>query len=90
VDIEVLKILADSEKTGNESNKKITYYEFFKDKHARFTAICLICIWGCWGLMYFGISFNLKNIGGNPYFNVVLLGVCDAVGYPASFLMNSL
>jgi hypothetical protein len=91
VEIEVLQRIADLERNGDETKvKKITYAEFFRDKEVRFTAFCLTIMWGMWVLMYFGISFNLKNLGGNPYLNVILLGLCDAVGYPTSFLMNSM
>jgi len=87
VEPEVLKRISDLESSG-KTTAKIGYIEFLKNKEYLFTTICLMVITTMSVFVYFGISYNLKNMGGDPYWNVVYLGLCDAIGYPVSFLVN--
>jgi hypothetical protein len=90
IEPEVLKRIADLETSGKDSssNAKIGYIEFLKNKEYLFTTLCLMVITSISVFVYFGISYNIKNMGGNPYLNVIFLGLCDALGYPVSFLVN--
>ena len=53
------------------------------------TTLYLMGIWGAWSLVTYGIGFNIKNFPGNIYFNVMLLGAKDAVGYPMSLFISN-
>lgn len=65
---------ADSEKAKLEYNR----WKTFKDKRV-FKAICIFFLaWFANALTYYGISFNMKNMSGDPYLNVFLLGVLDS------------
>lgn len=91
IDIEVLWKVADFDRNSEvEKVEKIGYIEFFKNKEIRFITFCLMSIWSSWAIMYFGISYNIKNVGGNPFLNVIFMGLCDAIGYPCSYFMNSM
>jgi len=46
-------------------------------------------IWFSWAVVYYGLSFNIKNLRGDPYLNMFLMGLSDAVGYPAALLINN-
>jgi hypothetical protein len=83
-----LKQVAEFEQQSTSGFAKIGYIEFLKDRSLRSTTFCLMIVTSCCILALFGITFNMKNLGGNPYINVVLLGLCDSVGYPLSFMLS--
>lgn len=66
----------------------MSYVEFFKNAAMRRTTLCLVAVWCTWVIMYFGISFNFKNIGGDAYLNIVFLGLCDTLAYPIAYLIG--
>ena len=39
-------------------------------------------VWFAYSAVYYGISFNTKNLSGNIYLNMVYMGLIDAVGFP--------
>ncbi|CAL8121746.1 unnamed protein product [Orchesella dallaii] len=51
-------------------------------------AILTLCNVTC-AIVYYGISFNAKNLGGNPYINMLYMGLFDLIGCPASILFNN-
>ncbi|CAG7826474.1 unnamed protein product, partial [Allacma fusca] len=40
-------------------------------------------------MVYYGIGYYIKNLAGNPYLNMVYMGLTDATGYPTSFFFNN-
>lgn len=54
----------------------------FKYKQYRFQLVVLMFAWFASQLIYYGISFNMKNLSGDPYLNVFYMGM---VGLPGSF-----
>lgn len=91
VTIETLYKVADLDgNSGDQNVKKISYVQFFKNKDTRFTTLCLMAIWSAWAVMYFGIGYNIKNIGSKIYLNMIFMGLSDAVGYPCSYFVNSM
>ncbi|CAG7822127.1 unnamed protein product [Allacma fusca] len=96
LDIETLRCIAEKERpktleNSNEEVKQFSYLDFFRNKQLLKTTLCLQCVWFTCGLVYFGISFNIKNLSGDPYMNVVYMGLMDFIGYPgSSFLLMKL
>jgi len=87
VDICVLKNVASLEINETDSSKviKMSFLDFFRNKDLRILTLSLLTIWSSWAIIFFGIGYDMKNIGGNPYINVMLLGIADALAYPAAF-----
>jgi OCT family organic cation transporter-like MFS transporter 4/5 len=85
---ETLKAVADQECSGS-SQTRFSYLSFFREPELRRKSIILMGIWFSWAVVYYGLSFNVKNLSGNPYLNMFLMGVSDAVGYPAALLLNN-
>lgn len=50
----------------------------FKDRKILMCISIFFFAWFANALTYYGISFNMKNIDGNPYLNVFLLGLLDS------------
>ncbi|XP_037027785.1 organic cation transporter protein-like [Bradysia coprophila] len=46
------------------------------------------CVVTC-AIVFYGVSFNAKNLGGNKYLNVFYMGVLDFVASPASMLFSN-
>jgi len=72
---------------ANGRTIRSSYWTILSDRELRARAFCLMTMWFSWSLVTFGLAFNIKNIPGNPYLNVIYMGVTDAVGYPATLLI---
>lgn len=46
------------------------------------------CVVTC-AIVFYGVSFNAKNLGGNKYLNVFYMGILDFFGSPASMLFTN-
>ena len=51
-------------------------------------AILTLCNITC-AIVYYGIAFNAKNLSGNPYLNMLYLGLFDLVASPAPIFLNN-
>lgn len=51
-------------------------------------AIETFCVVSC-AIVFYGVSFNAKNLGGNKYLNVFYMGILDFFGSPASMLFTN-
>ncbi|CAG7816007.1 unnamed protein product, partial [Allacma fusca] len=85
----VQKLAAIDAGPSNENVQRFSYWDFFSRKQLRLPTLYLMGIWAAWSITNFGIAFNIKNFPGNIYWNVVLLGATDAIGYPASLLFSN-
>ena len=45
--------------------------------------------WFSCAVVYYGITFNVKNLSGDPYMNVMYMGLVDFVGFPFGALFNN-
>jgi len=50
-------------------------------------AIETLCNATC-AIVYYGVSFNTKNLSGDPYWNMFYLGLADAIAMPALVIFN--
>jgi hypothetical protein len=94
VSLEILRSIASQEAQANPDGtpkevKRFSYLDFFRDKSLRKPTICLMMIWFSWSLTSFGIGYNLKNMSGDLYLNMVYLGLSDALSYPSPLLTNN-
>jgi len=82
ISITVLEALRKEEEAATEeiNSKKLSYLEFFKHKTLLITSLYLFAIWFSWNVSYYGISYNIRNVPGNIYFNVALIGLANAIG----------
>lgn len=85
--LDVLQKIADQE--GEAADARFSYLDLFRRKSLRRRTIVFIGIWFCWALQYFGISFNVKNFGVNPYLMLTLLGGADSIGFRVALLVNN-
>ncbi|CAL8092517.1 unnamed protein product [Orchesella dallaii] len=69
------------------STTRFSYAEFLRNDSLRGKTLLLMGIWCSWALVYFGVSYNIKNLGGDVHVNMGLLGLSDAIGYRTSLLL---
>lgn len=51
--------------------------------------VLTLCNMTC-GIVYYGVSFNARNLSGNPYLNMLYMGIFDFFGSPSSIWLNNL
>lgn len=85
IDSNILKEIASKE--GKVQTAKASYLDLLRRKELRQVTVCLCSIWFAWGLVYFGIYFNIKNVPGNLYLSVFYMGLADAIGFPSTLLI---
>jgi len=91
IDGELLLEIAKREQMGpsNDVGKvtKPSYLDLFRREDLRKKTFCFCLIWFSWALVYFGVYFNIKNVPGNLYLNVVCMGLADTIGFPSTLLI---
>lgn len=85
--LDILQKIA-TEEGGDASDARFSYLDLFRRKELKRKTLVFIGIWFCWALQYFGISFNVKNFGVDPYLMLMLLGSADSIGFRAALLVN--
>ncbi|ODM92986.1 Solute carrier family 22 member 21 [Orchesella cincta] len=81
------KIAMEELQQQSDSTTRFSYVEFFRNDSLRRKTLILMGIWCSWALVYFGISYNIKNLGGDIHVNMAMLGLSDAIGYRTSLLL---
>ncbi|CAG7727847.1 unnamed protein product, partial [Allacma fusca] len=95
IDLETIREIAEKERAASSKDpedtsvKRFSYLEFYQNSTLRKTTLCLQGIWFSWSMVYYGIGYYIKNLAGNPYMNMVYMGLTDATGYPTSFFFNN-
>ena len=90
-----LEHLAEKErKAGDESEKtdsgnRLSALDFYRDKELRRRLLSLQGIWFTRSLIYFGISYNIKNQPGDPYLTMIYMGLVDTLANPSSLLITN-
>ncbi len=85
--LDILQKIA-NEEGGDAADARFSYLDLFRRKELKRKTLVFIGIWFCWALQYFGISFNVKNFGVDPYLMLMLLGTADSIGFRAALLVN--
>lgn len=86
--METLEKMQNHEDIASESqqNQRISYVDFLRTKYLLKPTIFLLALWFSWNVSYYGISYNIRNVPGNRYFNLGLIGLAIAVGQRASMV----
>ncbi|CAG7822329.1 unnamed protein product [Allacma fusca] len=77
--------LGDSEDRGS---KALSIGQFCRN--GKFLRMSIIFM-GCWfavNIINYGISFNMKNLSGDPYWNVFCIGLGDAISFRSTVFVS--
>uniref|UniRef100_A0A3Q2ZVA9 Solute carrier family 22 member 4-like n=1 Tax=Kryptolebias marmoratus TaxID=37003 RepID=A0A3Q2ZVA9_KRYMA len=79
-------IFPTTEKTESQEEQSLNFLDLLKTANIRRITIKLWLIWISNSISYFGLSFNMSTIYGNPFLNYILLTAVELPGYFASWL----
>ncbi|XP_053184526.1 organic cation/carnitine transporter 2-like [Scomber japonicus] len=67
-------------------SESLTFLDLLRTTNIRCISIMLWLIWFSMNVSYFGLSFNMSGLYGNPYLNYFLVTVVELPAYAASWL----
>ena len=77
-----------SPKSGS-SSQSCGILDLFTNRHTCLVTLIMIISWFVNGHVYYGLSLNVKNLGGNIYVNFIISGLVEIPSYILSvFLLN--
>ncbi|XP_068428788.1 solute carrier family 22 member 4-like isoform X2 [Clinocottus analis] len=82
----VIFFSANVEKVTSEKEKSSSFLDLLRTANIRYLSLMLWVMWFSYGICYFGLSFNMSGLNGNPFLNNFLLTVVELPAYTASWL----
>ncbi|CAG7733131.1 unnamed protein product [Allacma fusca] len=64
-------------------------WEIFRNPDLRIKIFLFIFAWFAVTLVYYCMCFNTKNVSGDPYLNVLYMGLVDLAAWPSGLLFNN-
>ncbi|KAI3356097.1 hypothetical protein L3Q82_017359, partial [Scortum barcoo] len=83
---QVIFLSASVEKATSEKAESTSFLDLLRTTNIRCITLTLWIIWFSLNLSYFGLSFNMLSLYGNPFLNYFLLSVIELPAYAASWL----
>ncbi|XP_061826951.2 organic cation/carnitine transporter 2-like isoform X3 [Nerophis lumbriciformis] len=68
------------------SHKSVGFLDLLKTRNVRYVTLILWLVWFSLNVSYFGVSFNMSSLYGNPFLNYFLVSVVELPAYTASWL----
>lgn len=85
----VQKSISASVHSSAESLSIVESFKIIRIQAFRLQLLILILGWFTTQLIYYGISFNMKHLDGDPYWNVFYMGILDLPGSFTGILFNN-
>jgi len=82
------EVVQDSESAEVKEESKVGCLQLLQNPQQRFNTIIFTLVWFSLAGIYYGIGFNTKNLGGDPYINLVYMGLTEAIGFPTAIFAN--
>ncbi|XP_071110498.1 organic cation transporter protein-like [Haliotis cracherodii] len=89
-DTAILELIAEEEKAEGDKAKSYTYIDLLKTKKLARKTIFSCYIWFSCSIVYYAISFGLKNLSGDFYLNMLLMALTELPITPCIILVTSL
>ncbi|KAI4805781.1 hypothetical protein KUCAC02_010378 [Chaenocephalus aceratus] len=83
----VIFIPANVEKETSEKVESTSILDLLKTANIRNITLMLWIIWFSLNVSFFGLSFNMSALSGNPFLNYILLTAVELPAYTASWLV---
>ncbi|XP_054471880.1 organic cation/carnitine transporter 2-like [Anoplopoma fimbria] len=82
----VIFLSANVEKATSEKAESLTFLDLLRTANIRHMTLILWFIWFSSNVSYFGMSFNMSGLYGNPFLNYFLLTAVELPAFTASWL----
>ncbi|KAM7406739.1 hypothetical protein PAMA_002785 [Pampus argenteus] len=83
----VIFLPANAEKAASQKSESLGFLDLLRTTNIRHISLILWVIWFSISVSYFGLSFNMSSLYGNPFLNYFLLEVVELPAYTASWLV---
>ncbi|XP_037644840.1 solute carrier family 22 member 4-like isoform X2 [Sebastes umbrosus] len=77
---------ASVEKATSEKAESLSFLDLLRTANIRHITLILWMMWFSFSVSYFGLSFNMSGLYGNPFINYFLVSVVELPAYAASWL----
>ncbi|XP_078088009.1 solute carrier family 22 member 15-like [Mustelus asterias] len=72
-----------------DANNSASVLDLFRDRILLWRTLIMMYVWLICSLVYYGLTLNAGDMGGNRYLNIALSGLAELPSYPLCyFLMN--
>ncbi|XP_035994927.1 solute carrier family 22 member 4 isoform X1 [Fundulus heteroclitus] len=75
-----------AEKAGSQKAESVSFLDLLKTANIRHITVKLWLIWFSTSVSYYGLSFSMSTLNGNPFLNYFLLTVVEVPAYFACYL----
>ncbi|XP_068592786.1 organic cation/carnitine transporter 2-like [Cebidichthys violaceus] len=82
----VIFLSANVEKATSEKAESLSFLDLLRTSNIRHMSLILWIMWFSISVCYFGLSFNVSGLYGNPFLNYFLLTAVELPAYTASWL----
>ncbi|KAM6954820.1 organic cation/carnitine transporter 2-like isoform 1-T1 [Lycodopsis pacificus] len=82
----VIFLSANVEKATSEKAESPTFLDLLRTSNIRHISLIMWFTWFSINVCYFGLSFNMSGLYGNPFLNYFLLSAVELPAYAASWL----
>ncbi|XP_073330192.1 solute carrier family 22 member 4-like [Pagrus major] len=83
----VIFLSSNVETVKSQKDESLNFLDLLRTANIRNITLVLWLIWFSVGMNYFGLSFNISILSGNPYLNYFLMTVVELPAYAASWLL---
>nr|XP_046260941.1 solute carrier family 22 member 5-like isoform X2 [Scatophagus argus] len=82
----VVFVSASAEKATSQKTESLGFLDLLRTTNIRKITLMLWLMWFSLSVSYFGLSFNMSSLYGNPFLNYFLVTVVELPAYTASWL----
>ncbi|XP_044222130.1 solute carrier family 22 member 4-like [Thunnus albacares] len=82
----VIFLPTNTEKTASQKSESLSFLDLLRTSNIRHITLKLWLIWFSISVSYFGLSFNMSGLYGNPFLNYFLVSAVELPAYVASWL----
>ncbi|XP_023276637.1 solute carrier family 22 member 4-like isoform X1 [Seriola lalandi dorsalis] len=83
---DVIFLSANVEKTTSQKAESLSFLDLLRTTNIRYITLILWLIWFSISVSYFGLSFNMSSLNGNPFLNYFLLSAIELPAYVTIWL----
>ncbi|XP_077393026.1 organic cation/carnitine transporter 2-like [Festucalex cinctus] len=85
---EVIFKITKVENQSIDQSESLNFVDLVRTRNVRHMSLILWIVWFSLNVSYFGMSFNMSSLSGNPFVNYFLLAAIELPAYAASWLAS--